>query len=189
MNVKTHKGSIFDVQADVIVNPANCFLRHGGGLARLIHDIAGGLDDHGYDRHPWTLQQERARLTEYHDFCGSGHRVPTGDCLIGPPGLLDYKAIAHAVGPIWKDGTLYEPELLMLAYANTLRAVQDAGYHSVVFPAISAGIFGAPIHDVANAAWKALRFHAYYEIEVTFALTDDYHYAVFESTLGDLLTR
>jgi len=193
INVKLYKGSIFDVDTDVIVNPANSFLSHGGGLARLIDDIAGGYDDHGYDKHPWTLQVEQQRLIEYNAFNEQQHYVTTGDCKLGPPGLLSYKAICHAVGPIWKDGNFYESQLLTLAYYNSILTAHKAGYNSIVFPAISSGIFGAPIDEVAYSAWEALgriKFDNYsINMDITFALTDDDHYESFKYQLIEWLDK
>jgi O-acetyl-ADP-ribose deacetylase (regulator of RNase III) len=188
MKVELYKGSILDIQADVIVNAANSFLQHAGGLARIIHGIATGIDDYGYNKHPWTLQVERQRIQDYRAFVGEYHRVSTGDCIFGPPGLLDYKSIAHAVGPIWKDGSLHEAELLYSAYRNTMdRAFGNYGYKSIVFPAISAGIFGAPAHEVATAASDAIAIWSHIDdLSVTIAVPEEHIYETFESRFEEV---
>lgn len=139
------EGSILEAPTDAIVNAANSFLRHGAGLAKVIADAAaprnvrwsGGstYDDVGK---AWWQEQFKHPL------------IPTGGVGVTSAGHLPHKAIIHAVGPVWRDGTYHERELL----ARCVRSIGDAcyvrGYETVAVPAISCGIFGFPVDKAAN---------------------------------------
>jgi len=186
---KVYFGSILDCHnvAAVVVNPANSFLRHGGGLARVLDQVAQTLP--GYDHiqkcSPESPQSAIKAVGEYQAWHALGHRVATGDAILGPPGLLPFAAIIHAVGPIWKDGSVYEAELLHEAYYNASAVARDAGYTSIVFPAIGAGIFGCPIDVVAAEAVHAS--YAFRDILVTtYAVTDPEHEAAFNKEIQEI---
>ena len=177
-----HFGSILEVPAAVVVNPANSFLRHGGGLAAFL-DARASVRSPTYDTLPSDAQTEQQRLIlKYISHRQAGHRVPTGDAILGPPGLLPFAAIIHAVGPIWKDGSLYEAELLYHAYFNASVVARDAGYTSIVFPAIGAGIFGCPIEIVAAEAVQA-SYGFRSVLQTTYAVTDPAHEAAFNEQI------
>ena len=65
----------------------------------------------------------------------------------------------HAVGPVWRDGSSGEPELLASAYRRAIEVAADLGCRSVAMPAISTGIYGFPVARAAPiavaAAWAA----------------------------------
>lgn len=176
------KGSILDCKVDAIVNPANNFLRHGGGLAAVIDGAARGRSDNAYVRDDWRGSRDFPEyveaVAEYERFTPG--LVPTGGAVLGPPGALckRFKAIIHAVGPVWGDGTYCEGVLLYSAYHKAMTLAIHERYHSIAFPAISAGVFGMPIEE---AAWEAVQAaHNAQAIDVTFALMSDEHIAAFQ---------
>jgi len=110
-------------EVDAIVNAANSYLRHGGGVARAIADAAGP---------ELVSESEKAPF------------VPTGSALATGAGRLPCRQVIHAVGPVWSGGENDEPGLLASAYRSSLTVAEELGCNSVAFPSISTGIFGFP---------------------------------------------
>lgn len=172
MSVAIHLGSILDVQADAIVNPANSFLRHGAGLAKVIADACAPKNrPTASPRHcdavgvSWWKEQGRHPL------------IPTGGAGWTSAGHLSYRGIVHAVGPIWGGGDFLEKQLLEMAYANACSVAHENKCRSLALPAISCGIFGFPVKQAALRALKGVEFWATpqpdgLEMEITFALFD-----------------
>lgn len=189
MSIAICQGSILDATTDYIVNPANCFLNHAGGLARVIAEAAtpqppqGGTlvavadliarrDTHNAKVNQWILDHENAPL------------IPTGRCHLTSAGALPYKGVYHAVGPIWAGGHFYETDLLELAYESVYEALPQGA--SVAFPAISAGIFGVPIDVVARIAMKVAHWYED-DFQSEFWLFTDEHREAFERQHGEPL--
>lgn len=151
--VKIIQGSILDAQTDTIVNPANSFLHHTGGLARVIADAAAP----SY----YNIPYEHSRFDAYlrgQKFLNQQQdhpNIPTGGAGWTSAGILPYKGIVHAVGPIWGGGEFYEHELLYEAHTSALNLAEEKGCKSVAFPAISCGIFGFPVEQAALTAFDA----------------------------------
>ena len=178
--MRVYLGSILDCPADVIVNPANSFMRHGGGLAAVL-DTAATKQRTGYylrmdgsdGPDAKRFKADQAQIDAYIKHRTIAPLVATGDAILGPPGVLPYKAICHAVGPIWDAKRVNRSAVLLMdAYESALSVSEDAGYESIVFPAIGAGIFGCPIDYVARAAVSMCRLTA---LDVTFAVMTDEH--------------
>lgn len=174
MTIAIHKGSILDCDVDVIVSPSNSFLRstvgQNGGLAGVIERSA--LDDPSNPFRPGAFEEDCRRLP----------LIPTGSAALTCSGMLPFKGIIHAVGPIWGGGQFYENKLLFSAYTEALAIARQNDFESIAFPAISAGIFGVPIGVVAHQAVLAAR--CFYGIDVTFALMEDEHVEAFEARLA-----
>ena len=64
-------------------------------------------------------------------------RCPTGDAVVTRAGNLPAKHVIHAVGPIYRDGTRGEPDLLASCYRTSLKLAQEHGAETVSFPSIS----------------------------------------------------
>jgi O-acetyl-ADP-ribose deacetylase len=122
---------------DVIVNPANVGLSHGGGVAGLISDQGGE-----------TIQQESDQFIKEHGMLESGMVAPT------TAGHLPYDAIIHAVGPKMGEGD--EQRKIQQAVARSLQLCDMHDWKSIAFPAISTGIFGVPIEISAQAFFRAI---------------------------------
>lgn len=122
---------------DVIVNPANGVLVHGGGLALKIKNAAGD-----------ELEQQSKQLIEEYGVLDSGMAVYT--CA----GKLPFKAVIHAVGPQQGEGD--EQTKLEKVFLRSLLLCETNDWSSVAFPAISTGIFRVPVEICAKAAFKAI---------------------------------
>ncbi len=119
-------GDITEEDVDAIVNAANRFLRHGGGVAGAIVRKGGK-----------KIQEESDEYVRTHG------PLRTGEAVVTSGGRLKAKYVIHTVGPIWRgDGT--EDSLLYKAIFNALLRACDAGAVSVSMPAISTGIYGFP---------------------------------------------
>ena len=125
--IRLIKGDITDQNVDVIVNPANSYLKHGGGVAGAIVRKGGKI-----------IQTESDRIGF----------VPVGSSVITTSGELPCQAIIHTVGPRMGEGN--EDFKLSKSIHSSLSLASDNSYKSISIPAISSGIFGFPKDRCAN---------------------------------------
>jgi putative ATPase len=129
-------GNLLEERTDGIVNAANGWLAHGGGVAAAIARAAGpALDDEGQ-----RLVRERGV-------------VPTGSAVLTSAGRLPFKGVIHAVGPRQGEGD--EEALLAAALRSTFEIAHAQGWASLSFPAVSSGIFAVPAEVCARAYLRA----------------------------------
>ena len=133
--IELREGDITRVSADAIVNAANSSLAGGGGVDGAIHR-AGGPE----------IMRELDQIRRAIGRCPTGSAVATG------AGKLSAKFVFHAVGPVYRDGTRGEPELLASCYRRCLELAQERGVRTIAFPAISAGAYGYPLEEAAEIA-------------------------------------
>jgi O-acetyl-ADP-ribose deacetylase (regulator of RNase III) len=171
--IKVVTGDLLTQDVDAIVNAANTHLMHGAGVAGAIAKAAGP-----------AIHEESAKLRP----------VPTGGAVFTTAGELPFKAVVHAVGPVWGQGEFEEATLLRYAHRSAIIQAARAGAQSVAFPAISCGIFGYPVEEAApialSAAVEGMRYveDAGREItEVRFVLREeDGYYEAFAAALEAL---
>ena len=84
--------------------------------------------------------------------CSALGGCPTGSAKITPGFRLPARWVIHAVGPIWGGGNAHEDELLAGCYQTSLALAEQHGLRSIVFPAISTGIYGFPLERATNIA-------------------------------------
>lgn len=115
------EGDITSRCVDVVVNAANSYLKHGGGVAAAILKKGGQI-----------IQEESDRIGF----------VPVGSATITTSGKLPCKAIIHAVGPRMGEGD--EDRKLKSAIRASLMLASERGFRDISIPAISSGIYGFP---------------------------------------------
>ncbi len=163
MQIQLVQGDITQQQVDAIVNAANEGLYGGGGVDGAIHRAAGP-----------ELAEECRRIRESTGGCATGDAVVTG------AGELPAKYVIHTVGPVWHGGGRNEPELLASCYRTSLQRAEELGAASVAFPAVSTGVYGYPVRDAAQIAFKTVREHVATSVDcVVFVLFSDRDYKVY----------
>jgi O-acetyl-ADP-ribose deacetylase (regulator of RNase III) len=127
------KGDITREKTDAIVNAANSYLRHGGGVAGAIVRRGGRI-----------IQKESDRI---------GY-LPVGEAATTVSGRLPCRKIIHTVGPRWGEGE--EAVKLRRAVKSSLRLAHDLNFESLSMPAISSGIFGFPKDKCAEILFSTV---------------------------------
>jgi O-acetyl-ADP-ribose deacetylase len=119
--VRIVHGDLTEAPVVAIVNAANSYLQHGGGVAGAIVRKGGSI-----------IQEESDRIGF----------VQVGQCAVTSGGKLPAQHVIHAVGPRWGEGD--EEAKLRSAVRNTLKTAEERKFSTIAMPAISAGIFGFP---------------------------------------------
>jgi len=168
--IRILQGDLTLAATDAIVNAANSYLKHGGGVAAAIVRRGGP-----------EIQKESDAI----GFVPEGHVAVTG------AGKLAAQYVIHAVGPRGEDPE-GDKKLESAAY-NALRAAQERNLKSISFPAISTGIFGFPKQRAAEillaTAKRFLQENPTGTLQqIDFVLFDDETTEIFAQTLEKLPT-
>jgi O-acetyl-ADP-ribose deacetylase (regulator of RNase III) len=123
---------------EAIVNAANGYLAHGGGVAAIISRAAGP-----------ALQTESDRLV------AARGPFESGTAVVTTAGALPFKGVIHAVGPRYGEGD--EEGKLFRALSRSWERARENDWQSVSFPAVSSGIFAVPLEICARAYLRAAR--------------------------------
>jgi len=134
--VELVRGDITHQNTDAIVNAANTTLLGGGGVDGAIHRAGG----------PAILAA-----------CRRLGGCPTGAAKITTGGRLPVRYVIHTVGPVYRDGTGREAELLASAYRRSLEVAEQNAVRSLAFPSISTGAYRYPIKAAASIALTTTR--------------------------------
>ncbi|HWR47430.1 MAG TPA: O-acetyl-ADP-ribose deacetylase [Pseudonocardiaceae bacterium] len=130
------RGDITEQHVDAVVNAANSSLLGGGGVDGAIHRRGG----------PAILAQCRQLRAGRHP-----DGLPTGQAVATTAGDLPARWVIHTVGPVYAESE-DRSGLLASCYRESLRVADELGAQTVVFPAVSAGVYGWPLHDAARIA-------------------------------------
>jgi len=130
-------GDITDQEVDAIVNAANPWLAHGGGVAAAISHKGGSAIQEESDQ--WI--REHGPVTHETPALTSGGRLPC-------------RFVIHAVGPIWGSGD--EDRKLEAAIRGALQKASEMTIASLAFPPISTGIFGFQVQRAAGLFFRTI---------------------------------
>ncbi len=134
--IEVVEGDITVQDLDAIVNAANSSLLGGGGVDGAIHRAAG----------PALLAECRElRRTTLPD------GLPTGQAIATGGGDLAARWVIHTVGPNRHAGET-DPALLAACFGSSLAEAVRIGARTIAFPAVSAGVYGWDIDEVARIA-------------------------------------
>ena len=158
---------ITKMEVDAIVNAANNSLLGGGGVDGAIHAAAG-----------------RELLKE----CKTLKGCDTGDAKITNGYNLKAKYVIHTVGPMYHRRKAEKcAEQLASCYKRSLEVARENDVHSIVFPAISTGIYGYPLKDATIIAVENvtnwLKENNDYDISVIFSCFDKKTLEVYQEIL------
>jgi len=149
------QGDITEVAADAIVNAANSRLEPGAGVCGAILRAGG---------------------PSIFDECRRIGGCPTGSAVATGAGTLKAKYVFHAVGPIYR-GKEKDVEQLASCHLKCLDLALEKGCRSIVFPALSTGVYGYPVAEASVIAVGSvhgwLLKHPDGVDRVIFALYDD----------------
>ena len=136
-----YQGDITDERVDAIVNAANEWLRHGGGVAAAIVSKGGR-----------QIQVESTWIVQKYGPLDVGRATYT--CA----GNLPCRYVIHTVGPEWKKhGKENCKHFLHRACLESLHiAAVDLELSSIALTAISSGIFGMPKEMCAQIMLSAV---------------------------------
>ncbi|MFO7611551.1 MAG: macro domain-containing protein [Clostridia bacterium] len=153
MPFKIVRNDIAKMQVDAIVNATNNGLQMGGGVCGAIFTGAG-------------IEKLQAE-------CDGIGGCKTGEAVITSAYDLSAKFIIHTVGPVWRDGSHGESDLLKKCYINSLNLALYNKCESIAFPLISSGIFGYPKSTALDIAISAIsEFLEKEDIEVYLVVFD-----------------
>lgn len=142
VNFSLHQGDITDERADAIVNAANEWLSHGGGVAAAIVRKGG----HQIEEESRGIMLKRNRRP-----------LDVGDAVNTSGGNLPCRFVIHTVGPRWSEWDSRESILLLRrACMESLRLAAELELCSIALPAISSGIFGMPKDICAQVMFEAI---------------------------------
>ncbi len=165
------EGDITELEADAIVNAANQWLEHGGGVALAIVRKGG------------CVIQEESR--EYVRKFGP---VPVGGVAVTGAGRLKAKYVVHAVGPVFGD-----PEgdaKLASAVRSSLEKAEELGLKSIALPAISTGAYGYPYRRAAEIMAKVVKEFKYRSLsKVIVCLYGAEAYKAFEEVFDEVFLK
>jgi putative ATPase len=133
--VRVVQGDLTAETVEAIVNAANEWLQHGGGVAGAIRRQGGE-----------TIQRESDAWVKQHG------PVSTGSAAITGAGNLAATYVIHAVGPVWGSGN--DEHKLASAVRSALVLAGEHQVKSISIPGISSGIFGGPKDICARVILK-----------------------------------
>lgn len=130
------RGDITTQAVDAIVNAANSSLLGGGGVDGAIHRAAG----------PGLLAECRElRESTLPD------GLSPGDAIATKGHQLKARWVIHTVGPNRHAGQT-DPQILHRCFRNSLAVARGLDARSIAFPAVSAGVYGWDVREVADIA-------------------------------------
>jgi O-acetyl-ADP-ribose deacetylase len=135
------QGDLTTESTDAIINAANSYLKHGGGIAGAIVRRGGA-----------SIQAESNEWVRKHGPITHDKPAFTG------AGSLPCQFIIHAVGPVWGETSPQDADQsLAAAIFASLRIADERELVSLSIPAVSTGIFEFPKLRAAGIILEAVK--------------------------------
>ena len=135
MDIKVLKGSILEVDADVIVNPANSKGIMGGGVAGVIRK-AGGEE----------IEKEAVQKAP----------IPVGSAILTTAGKLKFKGVIHA--PTMEEPAMpSSEEKVRRAVKAALELADKECFKTIAFPGMGTGVGRVPKSVAAKVMVEEIR--------------------------------
>jgi len=138
IKIQAVRGDITEEEVDAVVNAANRYLSHGGGVAGAIVSRGGPVIQEESD----SIIQKKGPLE-------------TGEAVITGGGNLKAKYVIHTAGPVWGEGN--EDDKLRNAVLSVLKIAGKYQLKSISMPAVSCGIFGFPKKQGTQIIYKTIK--------------------------------
>jgi len=135
MHIQIIKGSLLEVDADVIVNPANSLGLMGGGVAGVIKRFGGK-----------EIEEEAVRKAP----------IEIGNAILTSAGNLKFKGVIHA--PTMEEPAMATTEeKVRKAVRAALKLVDELGFESVALPGMGTGVGRLPKDISARAMIEEIK--------------------------------
>ena len=135
MEIEVRKGSLLEVEADAIVNPANSRGIMGGGVAGVIRRLGGE-----------EIEREAV----------SKAPVPVGEAVLTTAGRLPFKGVIHA--PTMEEPAMRTTEeKVRRATRAALKVADESCFRSVALPGMGTGVGRVPKNVAARAMIEEIR--------------------------------
>ncbi len=129
MQIEVIKGSILEVDADVIVNPANSLGLMGGGVAGVIKRFGGE-----------EIEKEAMQKAP----------IPVGSAVLTTAGKLKFKGVIYAP-TMEKPAMESSEEKVRKAVRASLELADSLGFETLAMPGMGTGVGGLPKELSAKA--------------------------------------
>ncbi|QID34198.1 macro domain-containing protein [Hydrogenobacter sp. T-8] len=135
MEISVVQGSLLEVQADAIVNPANSLGLMGGGVAGVIKRFGGE-----------QIEKEAV----------SKAPIPVGSAVLTSAGKLPFKGVIHA--PTMEEPAMETTEeKVRKAVRAVLELADNMGFESIAMPGMGTGVGRLPKDVSARAMIEEVR--------------------------------
>lgn len=131
-------GDITKLNVDAVVNAANSYLKHGGGVAGAIVRAGGP-----------AIQRESD------DYVAKNGPVPPGGVAVTGAGNLPAKFVLHTVGPVGDQPG--NDSILLSCLKTVVETASKLQLRSVAIPFIGTGIFGYPLESFVKVTANFIR--------------------------------
>lgn len=135
MEIVIIEGSLLQVEADIIVNPANSLGYMGGGVAGVIKRVGGSV-----------IEEEAVIKAP----------IPVGSAIVTTAGSLPFKGVIHA--PTMEEpGMKTTEEKVRKAVRASLELADKMGFKSVAMPGMGTGVGKLPKDIAAKAMIEEIK--------------------------------